>query len=261
MARTMDRECALNFRDQFRDARYGALADAEGYQKILFVMERLGSYLLGKQGDLGKYECPVRLFVECYHPDSGFPAADHSIGFDTLYELVREGRNDALHQGAAARILTFHSIHLSIMLEDALMGKAVSSDDKRIKYYMVRNPVCAYLWQPIGFIRQVMLERSFSYLPFRCGDTWHVVSDADIVTYLQRYDRKKNCIKKRLSTTLECARRRKGNGEPYCRKAYVVGPNDTVSSVLSAKCWEWPILVKGDGCEDLLGIVTPFDLL
>ena len=261
MARTMDRDCALNFRDQLRDARYGALADAEGYQKILFVLERIGSYLLGKQGDLGKYECPVRLFVKCHHPDSGYPAADHSIGFDTLYDLVREGRNDALHQGSAARILTSHSIQLSIMLEDALVGRAASCDDTRVKDYMVRNPVCAYLWQPIGFIRQVMLEGSFSYLPFRCGDTWYVVSDADIVTFLQSCNRKQNCIKKRLSRTLECARRCTDNEKIRCRRPFVVAPDRTVSSVLSAECWEWPILVKGDGCEELLGIITPFDLL
>ena len=214
MARTIDQDCALNFRDQFRDARYGALADAEGYQKILFVLERFGSYLLERQGDLGKYECPVRMFVKCYHPDAGCPTADHSIGFDTLYKLVREGRNDALHQGSAARILTSHSIQLSIFMEDALMASAVSCDENRIKHYMVQNPVCAYVWQPIGFIRQVMLERSFSYLPFRCGDTWYVVADSDIVEYLQNCDRKKNCIKKSLSRTLECARR--CSGEYFC---------------------------------------------
>lgn len=257
MARTMDQERALNFRDQFRDARYGALADAEGYQKILFVLERFGSYLLGRQGDLGKYECPVRLFVKCYHPDAGCPPADHSIGFDTLYGLVREGRNDALHQGAAARILASHSIQLSIMLEDALIGTVVSCGDT-IKNYMVRDPVCAYLWQPIGFIRQVMLERSFSYLPFRCEETWYVVSDWDIVGYLQICDRKKNCIKKILSRTLECARQ--CTEEYFHREVLVVAPNDAVSDVLP-KCCGRPILVKRDGCEDLLGIVTPFDLL
>ncbi len=261
MARTMDRDCALNFRDQLRDARYGALADAEGYQKILFVVERIGSYLLGKQGSLGAYECPLNLFVKCYHPDAGRPTADHSIGFETLYKLVREARNDALHQGSAARILTSHSTELSIMMEDALVGKAGSCDDTRIKDYMVRNPVCAYLWQPIGFIRQIMLERSFSYLPFRCGDTWYVVSDADIVAYLQSCNRKQNCIRKRLNRTLECARRCNGDGELVCKKGFDAAPNDPVSLVLGAEDRQWPILVKGDGCEDLLGIVTPFDLL
>ena len=41
----MDRKVALHFRDEFREARAAALKDAEGYQQILFVLERLGAYL------------------------------------------------------------------------------------------------------------------------------------------------------------------------------------------------------------------------
>ena len=43
----MDSEVALYFRDEFREARAAALEDAEGYQQILFVLERFGSYMFG----------------------------------------------------------------------------------------------------------------------------------------------------------------------------------------------------------------------
>ncbi len=36
----MDSEVALYFRNEFREARGVVLKDAEGYQQILFVLER-----------------------------------------------------------------------------------------------------------------------------------------------------------------------------------------------------------------------------
>ena len=256
----MNRECALSFRDQFRDARYYALEDAEGYQKILFVLERLGSYLSESQGTLGKYEPFIRQLVECHHPNGGRPPEGYShyfMDFDTLYYMVREGRNDALHQGAVARILTSHSVQLSIILEDTLSNGTKSEKDRKIKDYMVRNPVCAYLWQPIGFIRQIMLENSFSSLPFQCGDTWYVVSDCDIARYLAGCKSQER--KEKLSKTLECVKK---SEKILSRKKAVVSPDKTVSEALErAKCRGWPILVKRDGCEELLGIVAAFDLM
>ena len=48
----LDREILLYFRDQLREARAIALKDAEEYHEIIFVLERLGSYLLKAIGDL-----------------------------------------------------------------------------------------------------------------------------------------------------------------------------------------------------------------
>lgn len=41
----LTREAAIYFRDALRDARAGALRDAEGYSAILFAIERFGQYL------------------------------------------------------------------------------------------------------------------------------------------------------------------------------------------------------------------------
>ena len=51
----MDPQVALYFRNEFREARAAALKDAEGYQQILFVLERLGSYLF-ERGCCEKHE-------------------------------------------------------------------------------------------------------------------------------------------------------------------------------------------------------------
>ncbi len=76
-------------------------------------------------------------------------------------------------------MMTSHSVQLSMMLEDTLMAVANS---QRIGDYMVRNPVCAHEWQPISFIRQIMLENSFSHIPFRREEQkeWQVISDLDV---------------------------------------------------------------------------------
>lgn len=245
----MDKEVALQFRDEFRKARDSALKDAEGYQQILFVLERMGSYLLKKTGDLGKYQCCISKLVKEKCPPFVEPSDDCHINFNRLYDMVRKGRNDALHQGAVARMMTSHSVQLSMMLEDTLMAIAKS---EKICEYMVKHPVCAYEWQPISFIRQIMLENSFSHIPFFWQGKWHVISDLDVAKF--RHEEKK-----KLASTLTCCIE---SEKITPRKATVVSSDKPVCDVL--KCagdQGWPVLVKRSDCKELLGIVTPYDLM
>jgi hypothetical protein len=53
MARILTDCEAIFFRDQLRTARAAALQDAEGFDQILFCLERLGLQLLGVVGALG----------------------------------------------------------------------------------------------------------------------------------------------------------------------------------------------------------------
>ena len=250
----MDKEAALDFRDEFRKARDSASKDAEGYQQILFVLERMGSYLLKKKGDLGKYENCISKLVRENCPSFAQPSDECHINFDRLYGMVREGRNDALHQGAVARMMTSHSVQLSMMIEDTLMAVVNS---QRIGDYMVRNPVCAHEWQPISFIRQIMLENSFSDIPFYRKEQkeWHVISDLDVAKFRHQE-------KKQLASTLErCIELEKITS----RKATVVAPDKPVGEVLKCADDKWPVLVKRKDecqeCQELLGIVTPYDLM
>ena len=189
--REMDPQVALYFRNEFRDARDVALKDAEGYQQILFVLERFGAYLFEggcceerelqeekcfernkdkKAKGLGVYKKYITALVKKHHPLekhrekkskwTGLYRDSHTA-FGSLYDMVMHGRNDALHQGAFARTLTLHLVEVALFLEDTLMAIT----DRNITDYMVRNPVYAYAWQPVSFVRQMMLANSFSYIP------------------------------------------------------------------------------------------------
>jgi hypothetical protein len=159
---SLDLEIAVFFRDQFREARATALRDAEGFQEVLFVLERFGTSLTGGIQTLKKYEGDIQKMALISPLAKDIPERHKSwhLPFSKLYELVRKARNDALHQGAFARHLTNSAIQLTLVLEDALMSDRNMAGD-----YMVREPVCASSWQPLSFIRQQMLAHSFTYLP------------------------------------------------------------------------------------------------
>jgi hypothetical protein len=182
----LDQQIAQHFRDELRDARAIAFKDAEAFEQLIFVFERIGVYLTGSIENLGRYAEPLM------HEASRSPLAqiipsilpDWHAPFSTLFEVVRKARNDAMHEGAYARHLTKNSIELSIILEDALMAEASCARD-----FMVRDPVCAYTWQPISSVRRVMLANSFSYLPVAIGSApntkWTLLSDYSIAWYLR----------------------------------------------------------------------------
>ncbi len=193
-------EARIYFRDQLRTARANALRDAEGFQEILFAVERLGSALIGKVDTLGGYKYAINTKAQDSPLAEKLPLvwSEWLLPVYKLYESVRIARNDALHQGAFARHLTIHAVDLAIILEDALMKDLTTVD-----CYMVRDPVCAFPWQPVGFVRQVMLENSFSYLPFYDAraepPTWCLISDYAIAQYLRlSHDRNE-----RLAKTLQ----------------------------------------------------------
>jgi len=162
----MNSETARDFRIQFRQARDNALRDAEAFDEIIYVIERLGIVLTGQMRSLGQYQSEIKKFADDSPLANYVPNKHRDVHtpFNLLYDIVTEARNDALHIGAFARHLTSHAIEVAIVLEDALRTK---EENKLISDYMVPNPVCAALWQPISFIRQRMLASSFSYLPVK----------------------------------------------------------------------------------------------
>lgn len=247
---------ALYFRDQFKQARAAAFADAEAFQEIVFVIERLGSYLTGKILSLRKYKDAVHSVAAMSRLADEIPEKHHTwhSGFATLYDLVREARNDAFHQGAFVRFVTSSAICLALILEDALMNDATTIGD-----FMVRDPICASEWQPMSFIRQQMLKNSFTYLPilFPNGteSRWRLVSDYHIASYLRGDDGKSRNI--RLAKTLESAVKEGLELEP----AHVCHADDTISHALKLSSSKPILVVDKSNAERLVGIVTPFDLL
>jgi CBS domain-containing protein len=250
-----ERIIAIFFSDQLRSARLAALADAESFDEIIHVVERLGSYLDGKLSDLGNYKGVLQDLAL----KSGLAKPPGELRglltpFSELYDLVRTARNDALHQGAFARHLTKHAVELAIVLEDAL-----SSDlEPVVADFMVRNPICAELWQPVSFIRQQMLANSYSYVPvLGDGGVWQIVSDTSIARFLG-LDRPGSSRKSRLMKTLRDAFQEDSN---LLEPAIDLPPDTKLCQALDRLKSTNVLLVRDSRQGDLLGILTAFDLL
>jgi len=252
----MDREVALHFRDQLREARAVALKDNEAFEQVVFVIERIGIYVTGHIESLGRYAESIAEKANRSPLAEKIPAQlpDWHAAFTTLYGLVQHARNDALHEGAFARHLTNHAVELALVLEDALMADAVTA-----LHFMVKDPVCARWWQPMSSIRRSMLESSFSFLPVFsnvANDTgWKLLSDFSLARYLR--DAKSN--NERLERLAQQLGRVVEAGNITLAKASTCGPEDPVSKVLDISKGQ-PVLVVGPG-DELRGIITPFDLL
>lgn len=252
----MDREVALYFRDQLRDARATVLKDAEAFEEVVFVLERIGVYVTGRIENLAYYAESLEQEASKSPLADSIPSAlpDWHAPFSTLYALVRWARNDALHEGAYARHLTAHAVELSVILEDALMADAFSARD-----FMVKDPVCAQLWQPMSSVRRSMLVNSFSFLPVAVGASespqWWLLSDFSLAVYL-RDAQGSNELNRRLAQKLgEVVNK----GLLNLTEAPECGPEDAVTTVLERSQGR-PVLVLGPQRE-LRGIVTPFDVL
>jgi CBS domain-containing protein len=256
----VDAESAVFFLDQLRSARLAALADSEAFDEIVHVVERLGSYLCGKIADLGKYRVALSSLAQgSWLADPRVEFRALLTPFSELYELVRIARNDALHQGASARHLTKHAVELAIILEEAL-GTGMNPT---VGDFMVRNPVCAQLWQPIGFIRQQMLASSYSYLPvLGSGGKWFVVSDVSVARFLGA-DREGH-RKSRLGESLCEA---SANERRLLTSVPDLSADARLEEALEVLKDHSVMLVTRKGQKDppagaeLLGILTAFDLL
>ena len=54
---------------------------------------------------------------------------------------------------------------------------------------MIRQPTVAEPWQPVSFVRQLMLENSYSYIPVKDvssgSNQWMLISEAGVAVYLR----------------------------------------------------------------------------
>jgi hypothetical protein len=246
-------DAADDFRRQLIQAREDAVKDAEAFDEILYAVERLGSYCLGRVENLGAYKDVLAELAGKSPLSVDIPNIwrQFHTPFDELFSLVRNSRNDAMHIGASARHLTTHAIELALILEDAL---GMQKEETRITDVMVRDPLCAHLWQPISLIRRSMLANSFSYLPVKDGEgQWRHVSDLQIALYLQGQANSER--KKRLGTTLADATSIK------LVPATCVTDDTPLASALQ-KLEGPPILIFNSQMPtELIGVLSAFDLL
>jgi hypothetical protein len=253
MSRALDPDTRRSLRDELRDARAAALADAEGFGAVLVAIERVGAVSTGQAKALGTYHQSLRELASASPLVAQLPIDDPKghTDFDVLYNLVQTGRNDGVHQGAYARALADHAVQLALILEDALMANA-----DKVRDFMVRDVATAHTSQPLSAVRQMMLMRSFSFVPihFPGGGSWRVLSDRGIARYLRIDDKGER--RRRLAQTVEDALGSDLVAEdaPTCTPddaiAEILGRGNRINLVLDSNTPEW-----------LVGVLTPFDLL
>lgn len=251
-------EC-LHHRGRFREARYAALADAEGFGAICFALESLGLRLLGEQAALDRYKrriadraqkSPVLTELATSHPSRFKP-------FEALYRTVQTARNDAMHIGAYARHATEAAIELCIGLEEALMADV----ERTVGNVMVTSPMAVKEWQPVAHARQLMLMHSFSFLPVRIGESWWLVSELGLAKFLGVNGETKRA---RLGQTVESA---KAAGMELVKvdNDDLLRANMTIDTVLQrAQVQRGPMLwlvVDDAHPEHLAGVLSPSELM
>jgi CBS domain-containing protein len=248
--RKLEPEHRVAFAREFKTARSAAVRDAEAFHELLFALERLGSFRTNSRGDLSDYRKALGEIARESHLafDSAARYPESHLSFSALYEAVRAGRNDAMHQGVPARHLSRNAQEIALIIEDALMSAA-----KTAKEFMVREPVCAELWQPISAIRRTMLLNAFTYLPYeKSRGAWRLIADRNLVEFLRESERDR---KDRLLMTLGEALDKGLEDTPPCFCEF----GDPVS-MFASKMNGVPCLVLSKS-RRLVGIVTEFDLL
>lgn len=244
------------FRDQLRLARASILKDSEAFELAVVVFERIGKWLNPAASGLGKVRKELGQVADLSVLSQVVPAASSSLhlSYEALFELIRDGRNAAVHEGALARHVTAHCVELALILEDALMART-----NTVGEFMVRSPLTATPWFPISYVRQIMMANAFSFLPVRMSDNevrdWLVVSDTAIANFLgpQRGEDRD----RRLRQSLEGAWR---SGSLKLEQPRCVTPN-FLAAELKDSISATPILVTDPASKELIGILTAFDLL
>lgn len=247
----------LFFRDRLREARYGALADAEGFQQMCFAFEALGARLRNDSGTLEKYQRFLNQLVRQSTP-VGFQE------FATLYEAVKQARNDAMHTGAYARHAAESAVRLSLLVEEAILSLLEKKDDRArttVAHYMVRTPIVAEPWHTVGHARRLMLLNSFSYLPIFWEGKWHLLSDMAMARAFQSLDQPdRNRV---AAASIEDVL--KGR-DPLLKPtaATIVEPDCEVKTLLNGDhpgLWLVVNAKEGDGLKQLVGVLSPFELM
>ena len=251
-------ECR-HHRDRFREARYAALADAEGFGAICFALEALGLRLLGEQATLERYKRRIKdralNSIVLAELTTSHPSRFKS--FDALYKTVQTARNDAMHIGAYARHATEAAIELCIGLEEALMADV----ERTVDNVMVTSPMTVEKWQPVAHARQLMLMHSFSFLPVRIGESWWLLSELGLAKFLGVNVETK---KTRLGQTVESAKAA-GMEMVAVGNDDLLRANMTIDTVLQrAQIQSGPMLwlvVDDAHPESLAGVLSPFELM
>lgn len=241
---------ALHFAQELRNARSKALADAEDWQELVFVFERLAKFMTSCQKtDLGSDEAKEVFLIIARSRQEETPEA--IINFKLLLQQVVCGRNSEFHGGAAARRFARHCVEFSFLLEDGLktfMNKNLGS--------VMSSPVMHIeTWRMLADVRRLMLENSFTWVPVKADRTWLVISDHALVKFLES-DRK-SLLTKTVADALLLP-----GGLAQTLEIFNQNSETRHERLLTALA-RGPVLVSDENAspDRIVGIVTAFDLL
>lgn len=249
----------LFYRDRLREARYAALADAEGFGAICFALESLGLRVHGKQEALWPYMGSIARYAQksLILTEMAVSVPAQFKPFAALYGIVQAARNDAMHTGAYARHATHAAIELCIGLEEALMADV----PRTVGNLMVSTPITVESWQTVAHARQLMLMHSFSFLPVRLGDTWCLLSELGLAKHLSGSNNER---KIRLSQSIETAHTNGMEVIPIQDSALLTTDMQIEDVLRRSSVQLGPMLwlvVDTGRPEHLAGVLSPFELM
>ena len=256
----ISKEECLELRKRLQKARYQVLEDGENWLGIAQAIEAAGKAIAKEdkyRSGLGNLKEELQQFVKEYHPTTDHVKEEAERGpfestFENFLKEVIEARNDEAHTGAAARSAARIATVVGIYLEDTLMAASGAEEDG-VKAYIQEQVVRAYTWQRLGECRRQMLTYSFSYLPVKIENEWKMLVDSELAKYLADTDEKGR--KERVKETVKEA---KTNGLKL-KKAAEVKPTYCKRKALNKMEGKAAVVINKE--KELLGIITPFDLL
>jgi len=231
--------------DQLRHSRALILHDAEAFPRAVLGLEHIAQ-VAGASVGIGLGRSRAKIFELLRDEDDQLQAEARS-----LFEVVRQARNMAVHDGAWVRHRSSQLVDFILLLEEAVLRQLTFVEE-----VMVRSAIIAEPWHQLAQVRRTMLSNSFSFLPLLLGH-WRLLADEAIVAITRGETERER--RARLSLSVKDAVE---NHKMRLMDADVAPPRDLVANVV-AQSRSWPLLVTDNGESNgrLLGILTPFDLL
>lgn len=248
------RDCARQLRRDLKHAVTdfgGGRGDLDGVRNQI---ERIARYIVGNpRSSLEEAMNGVVLFVCRHAPDRIGDPGMPGVSFLDLYKRMKEARNDHAHTGTPMVLSCQWTTGVAGVLLEALEAAACRQIGNVVRDVMVTNPECAHGWQTLADLRRTMLVNDYSVLPIVngwCGDsTWCCVDAEKLARYLRSGGRRKRTLAEVRSAK-----------DMDILKATAVHEDTPVGEVLGSL--KLPVVVtKGKANAELVGIVTPFDLL
>ena len=181
--------------EALRQARGRVLQGSSNFLDLVQVIERFGKEHWKKQ-NLKCINKKLAKLIDAWNT-GGSPEEVRR-----LLDTMREGRNEAVHEGTIGRRLARDCVRVSIMVEEALRRGA---EMKAVSDHMVETVVHARMWQTLRTIRRTMMENEFSRLPFEDDGQWYTVCAEALCVYRDQHRDEGQEV---WSRTLRCAKER-----------------------------------------------------